>query len=243
MEPANRLYRLRLARYKALAEAIAAFIHARPDHERTLDLLDVGPGSGRSLSFLDAEGVGDRIRFHGLELSEDRISSLCQRARWDLVQADAAQGLPYDNNRFDICICEQILEHLANPADVISEVQRVLRPGGLAIFGVPTFPPGIASLRALGAWIMSRFFGAPQSHVQTFTCRSFCTLIRREHGLALSGRRGFRILSGGLFAPLEDYHWWYALNRRIGQALPSLCTEIQVLCRKSGPDRSLLGRT
>ena len=50
--PSHRLYRLRLARYKAMAETIAEYVNERPT-ERSLDLLDVGPGSGRSLAFLE----------------------------------------------------------------------------------------------------------------------------------------------------------------------------------------------
>lgn len=43
-------------------------------------------------------------------------------------------ALPYENNRFDIVISDQVLEHIeGDPFQAIEESRRVLKPGGLAI--------------------------------------------------------------------------------------------------------------
>ncbi|MBE3141517.1 MAG: class I SAM-dependent methyltransferase [Thermoplasmata archaeon] len=52
------------------------------------------------------------------------------------VQADAAY-IPFADNSFDVVICSELLEHVPNPPDVLSEVYRVLRPGGLLLICVP----------------------------------------------------------------------------------------------------------
>ena len=101
------------------------------------------------------------------------------------------------------------------------------------IVGVPTFPPGIAQARAMGAALLHRWLGQNRSHVQTFTCRSFVKLMCAKHRLELLACRGFRITSGGLISPLEDYAWWYRMNRWIGRTFPSFCTEVQLVLRKS----------
>jgi ubiquinone/menaquinone biosynthesis C-methylase UbiE len=48
-----------------------------------------------------------------------------------------AHRLPYEDNRFDCVICIDVIEHTARPEAVIRESQRVLKPGGYAIFSYP----------------------------------------------------------------------------------------------------------
>lgn len=45
--------------------------------------------------------------------------------------------IPFEENSFDMILCNHVLEHVADDRKVISEFQRVLRPGGFAILQVP----------------------------------------------------------------------------------------------------------
>ena len=81
-----------------------------------------------------------------------------------------AEQLPYDDASFDIVVSTQVLEHADDPAAVVSEIHRVLKPGGAALVSThgafvfhPTPPPerdfwrwthaGLSRLfRASGAW-------------------------------------------------------------------------------------------
>jgi SAM-dependent methyltransferase len=242
--PSHRLYCLRLARYKAMAESIGEYVErgrprGRADGE-PLKLLDVGPGSGRSLAFLEREGFAERLKFHGIDFSERRLGTIYKPDDWQLTRADITLGLPYAPESFDICVCEQVLEHLPRPAETVAEIVRVLRPGGLMIVGVPTFPPGIATLRTLGVGLLERAFGWKRGHVQTFTSRRV-KMLMAQHPLRLIACRGFRIASGGPLSRLEDRFWWYRLNRQIGQAVPWLCTEVQLVLSKTNSDESRHG--
>jgi SAM-dependent methyltransferase len=233
VERNTRPYRLRLARYNGLAEELAAFTTQHKAAGRgKVELLDIAPGSGRSLRFLEPEGVADDVNWHGVDISTRRLETIYKPERWALKQADVTKGLDYPDARFDICICEQLLEHLADTRGVVAEIDRVLKPGGLAVFGVPTFPPGIAFLRHLAGVVREKMTGTHRSHVQTFTCGSFCALLKTRPSFQIIEARGFRWISGGLFAPLEKHEWWYRLNRKMGRLAPWLCTEIQVVIRK-----------
>jgi hypothetical protein len=44
--------------------------------------------------------------------------------------------------------------------------------------------------------------------------------------------RGFRIISGGPFRPLEELRSWWAFNRWLGAKLPAACVEVQVVLEK-----------
>jgi SAM-dependent methyltransferase len=52
------------------------------------------------------------------------------------IVADIAD-LPFTDNSVDAVICEEVLEHVPNPAAVVSEMLRVLKPGGLVYVVVP----------------------------------------------------------------------------------------------------------
>jgi len=47
------------------------------------------------------------------------------------------QNLTYADNRFDLIICLHVLEHVPDDKAAISELLRVLKPGGFAIIQVP----------------------------------------------------------------------------------------------------------
>jgi len=55
-----------------------------------------------------------------------------------------AEDLPYEEGRFDLVLCTQVLEHVQDPAASIAEIHRVLRPGGavlLSTHGVFLYHP------------------------------------------------------------------------------------------------------
>jgi SAM-dependent methyltransferase len=48
-----------------------------------------------------------------------------------------AQQLPFLNGAFDACLCSELLEHVPEPARVVAELCRVLKPGGVLILTTP----------------------------------------------------------------------------------------------------------
>ena len=67
----------------------------------------------------------------GIELSESQLAQASEHSQPNLefVQGDATQ-LPFDEATFDVVYCRWVLEHLANPAAALTEILRVLKPGG-----------------------------------------------------------------------------------------------------------------
>ncbi|WP_010134372.1 class I SAM-dependent methyltransferase [Ochrovirga pacifica] len=52
------------------------------------------------------------------------------------VKADIC-NLPFKDNTYDVVFCNHVLEHIPNDAKAMSELHRVLKPGGWGIFQVP----------------------------------------------------------------------------------------------------------
>lgn len=55
---------------------------------------------------------------------------------WADVKMDV-HDIPFDNNTFDVVICNHVLEHVDNSHKVMTEFFRVMKPGGWGIFQVP----------------------------------------------------------------------------------------------------------
>ena len=51
--------------------------------------------------------------------------------------ADLDDALPFQDATFDVVVAGELLEHLRDPKRVVSEVLRVLRPGGTFVASVP----------------------------------------------------------------------------------------------------------
>ena len=52
------------------------------------------------------------------------------------VKADIC-NLPFDDNSFDVILCNHVLEHIPDDIKAMQELYRVLKPGGWGIFQIP----------------------------------------------------------------------------------------------------------
>lgn len=132
-------------------------------------VLDLGCGSGHELVQLERDGVaafGLDASTVMLDVSRERLAGLELTGR--LVQADAAH-LPFADGSFDAARVERVLQHVADPARVIGELSRVIRPGGTlavmepdwASFTIASELPQAtdAIVREIGATIAQRDVG------------------------------------------------------------------------------------
>ncbi|MFG2987792.1 methyltransferase domain-containing protein [Streptomyces sp. NPDC048257] len=93
-------------------------------------VLDLGCGAGHELVELERAGLraygADSSRVM-LDASRRRLEAFGLPVR--LVRADAHR-LPYADGSFAGCRIERVLQHVNDPAAVLAEAHRVLRPGG-----------------------------------------------------------------------------------------------------------------
>lgn len=91
-------------------------------------LLDIGTGTGRLLERLGQGRPG--LALFGLDRSSGMLS-VAHRARTQLkLVRGTAEALPFPNESVDVVTTTLSFHHWSDQAKALSEVRRVLRPGG-----------------------------------------------------------------------------------------------------------------
>src|SRR5215213_6810171 len=96
-------------------------------------ILDVGCGTGANLLMLSRYGDAE-----GVDISEDALA-FCRERGLDKVKLGAGEELPYEDGTFDLVTALDVVEHMDDDLAGLSEMRRVLRPGGRVLLFVPTF--------------------------------------------------------------------------------------------------------
>lgn len=74
----------------------------------------------------------------GLDINEEEIFRAAKSGKYKKTIVADARKLPFANNLFKTVISISTLEHIPDNAKVFKESYRILKPGGIFIFTVPT---------------------------------------------------------------------------------------------------------
>jgi SAM-dependent methyltransferase len=110
------------------------------DGQQILRLVDLGCGTGANLPML-RHAVGDCGEVFGLDFSPLALEFAARQV--DLSNLHLSQGdamkLPLRDACADCVTMLDVLEHVPDDALALSEVQRILKPGGVLILSVPAY--------------------------------------------------------------------------------------------------------
>ena len=122
--------------FRARRDIFRAVLEARTELPRPMRVLDLGPGSGVNLSVLAP--LGQLVNLDLSRVSLERLPELATDGvdSGEAVQADATR-LPFAARSFDLVCALDVLEHLDDDRAALTEIRRVLRPGGTFLFSVP----------------------------------------------------------------------------------------------------------
>lgn len=112
------------------------------------------------------------------------------------VKSDA-HALPFPDASFDTVLCTMVFEHVPRPWIVAAEIERVLRPGGIAIVTAPfMFPyhrdpedffrytkPGMQSLFPRLKTLAVEGYGSWAAVVESSWRIAFCSPYEKRHGI------------------------------------------------------------
>jgi SAM-dependent methyltransferase len=166
--------------------------------------LDAGAGFGRHAY----EAARNGATVFALDYAQDEVATtramfgamieakeIPQSGYGGVLQGDATR-LPFADNTFDRVVTSEVLEHIQNDVSAISELHRVLKPGGTLGVTVPTWWPEKIN------WMLSDEYHAPKSvggHVRIYSATELKAKLRSA-GLEVTGSHHAHAL--------HSPYWW-----------------------------------
>ncbi len=143
-------------------------------------VLDAACGAGHGTALLApgaAAAVGVDFSPAAIGAARERYGDLAEFVEGDL------RSLPFEDGGFDTVVCFEAIAHVAEPAAVLDELRRVLRPGGALLISSPNreaYPPGnplhLSELNSgeLADLLSQRFANVAVHRQQTYFASLLC---------------------------------------------------------------------
>lgn len=97
-------------------------------------VLDLGCAGGFMSEAIAARGA----QVTGIDPASAAVAAAAAHAKAGALtityDVGVGEALPYTDEAFDVVVCVDVLEHVADLSRVLAEVSRVLRPGGIFLF-------------------------------------------------------------------------------------------------------------
>ena len=184
-------------RYRLCSQMIAFFKYKdKLSYVADGRALDIGCGNGRFIRSMNSLGW----RCEGVEFSETAVEA-CRQAGLQVFHGELEEA-GFDSESFDLVTARHLIEHVTDPAALVAEIARILKPGGRAAFETP-------NNQSFGKKLFGKLWYANDvpRHLVLFNPASLALLAEKN---------GFRLLYSTTFAspkiPLNS--WDYLIGNR-----------------------------
>ena len=140
-------------------------------YQAVLDVAAAGPSQGGFQTHLDVGAGSGRLarlfqeRFHTVTSTCDYTDQLMKLAgqKVDIVNLNG-EPFPYPDASFDLITATEVVEHLERYREVLRDLYRILKPGGLCILTTPNILNLNSRLRFLWFGYWNLFGPLPVKH-------------------------------------------------------------------------------
>ena len=105
-------------------------------------VLDIGCGSGYGSHYLKTSGARD---VYGIDISQEAADYCRKKYPSCHYKQGSAINTGYDDHFFDVVVCFELIEHLKEQYELMTEIKRILKKDGVLIMSTPNkdnYPPG-----------------------------------------------------------------------------------------------------
>ncbi|MGH2833639.1 MAG: class I SAM-dependent methyltransferase [Solirubrobacteraceae bacterium] len=160
-------------------------------------VLDVGCAEGHFAQALTRAGAG----VTGIDVAQEPLRRASRRdPKLDLRLFAPAGPWPLRDASFDVVWAGEVIEHVADTAAWLSEVRRVLVPGGLLLLSTPAHPLLARLVLALHRRSFESHFDPRGDHLRFYTARSLRGLLEDFGFYEIQIRSGGGALGSTLLA-------------------------------------------
>jgi glycosyltransferase involved in cell wall biosynthesis len=150
---------------------VAAYV---PEKSKVLDL----GGEGNYIEELKAKGC-EVTAVNFFDLPEPVRDQYDQCLKFDLESGSLAGVIP--DEKFDVVVLADVLEHIRNAGNVISEIKDLLKPNGILIASTPNIAHFTVRLSLLfGRFPYGKRGILDESHIHFYTLKTFRNLLLKE---------------------------------------------------------------
>ena len=199
----------------ALWRAVELRTAAEETYERPL--LDLGCGDG--LIARELFGPEQPVEI-GMDPWLDQLRQAALSGMYRHVDLAAGHRLPYADNTFATVFSNSVLEHIPDVDPILSDVSRVLLPGGHFIFTVPSdafrhLLDGYVKRAECGDLCAARLYaGAVDAELEHYHYHS------AEEWESMLGTAGLHLVKSRYYMPRPAMRFWDRMNPRYGIGNP-----------------------
>jgi SAM-dependent methyltransferase len=139
------------------------------------------------------------------------------------------ESIPYEDESFDVVISDNVFEHLDNPAEVITEIRRVLKPGGRLVAKTPNFWHYVALGASITPHSFHRWFNAGRGRDAEDTFPTRYRANTRRDLTKLAKQTNMSLVSCEMIEGRPEYlrRWWPAYL--LGTAYERIVNSVKLL--------------
>lgn len=161
-------------------------------------LLDIGCSTG---FFLNSARIDFDVE--GIELSKWAIDFAKRRFKLIIKHGDIL-SVKYPDKTFDVVTLIDVLEHLTNPIETISEIHRILKDKGLLYIVTPNINSFSSKL------LRKRWWGLRPAHLFYFSSKTLNLVLKKG---------GFKILNNNSYGRIFTYKYWLSRIKNYNKSL------------------------
>ena len=122
--------------YKLVSDMVGSIIFKKESENL---VLDAGCGNGYLLSYIkkSLSKYGDNVDYYGFDISDQMALDAQKLNTMAHIDVQTLPNTSYEDVKFDIITCSEVLEHLYQPLESLLELRRVLTDNGHLIVTVP----------------------------------------------------------------------------------------------------------